>query len=106
MKKYPKYPIVVLSITLLLVIASLVLTFVGAFRGGSTDPLFKTGVTGIIIVPMIGWVMVSVYNRVHKDGQAWNRQVDKWYREQEKDEAATEAAAAAEDAAEDVGNRK
>jgi|GEM_PF-3098447 Predicted membrane protein len=67
MKKYPKYPIVVLCITLLLVLTSLVLTFIGAFQTGSNSPLFKTGFAGLLVVPILGWLMVNIYNRVHKD---------------------------------------
>ena len=62
-----KFPIVVLSITLVLVLASIVLTFIGAFSGESGQPLFKTGVFGIIFVPIFGWLMAASYNRVHRD---------------------------------------
>lgn len=67
-----KYPIVVLCITLLLILVSLVLTFVGAFLGEAGDAYWKTGITGLVIVPALGWVMVAVYNRVHKDEQVVN----------------------------------
>ena len=70
--KMKKYPIVVLCITLLLILASLVLTFVGAFLGEAGDAYWKTGLAGLLIVPPLGWLMVVVYNRVHKDEQAVN----------------------------------
>ena len=66
MRKTPKFPIAVLTITLLLFITSLVLAFVGAFRSGAQDPLFKTGAAGFLIVPSFGWLMVVIYNRVHR----------------------------------------
>ncbi|MBO4627301.1 MAG: hypothetical protein J5645_04960 [Lachnospiraceae bacterium] len=62
-----KFPIVVLSITLLLVLVSIVITFIGAFSGEEGVPLFKTGLFGIVFVPIFGWVMAASYNRVHKD---------------------------------------
>ena len=99
MTKYPKYPIVVLCITLLLILASLVLTFVGAFRAESGEPLFKTGIAGLVIVPILGWVMVAVYNRVHKDEQTWNEMVDKMSKELKDDEAAEETPAGDADSA-------
>ncbi len=62
-----KFPIVVLSITLVLVLVSIVLTFIGAFSGESGLPLFKTGLVGIIFVPIFGWLMAASYNRIHRD---------------------------------------
>ena len=76
MKKYPKYPIVVLCITLLLILTSLVMTFVGAFRGEEGDAFLKTGIAGLVIIPPLGWVMVAVYNRVHRDEQVVNEMLD------------------------------
>ena len=72
MRNTPKFPIAVLMITLLLFIASLVLAFVGAFRSGAGDPLFKTGAAGFLIVPSFGWIMVTIYNRVHKEDKNLN----------------------------------
>jgi len=60
-----KFPIVVLSITLILVLVSIVLTFVGAFSGESGRALFQTGLFGIIFVPIFGWIMAATYNRIH-----------------------------------------
>jgi uncharacterized membrane protein len=76
MKKYPKYPIVVLCITLLLILTSLVMAFIGAFRGEEGDAFLKTGIAGLVIIPPLGWIMVAVYNRVHKDEQTVNDMLD------------------------------
>ena len=62
-----KFPVVVLSITLLLSLVSIVILFIGAVSGKGGVPLFKTGLFGIVFVPIFGWVMASSYNRVHKD---------------------------------------
>lgn len=85
-----KYPIVVLCITLLLVIASLVLTFVGAFTGGTEDPLFKTGIAGLIAVPTLGWVMVAVYNRVHMEETVVDKMVKKQAAEKSEEDSEQE----------------
>ncbi len=52
-------------VTLVGVLAAIVVTFVGAFRGGATDGLFRTGIFGIVGVPIVGWVMLMIYNRTH-----------------------------------------
>lgn len=70
-----KYPLVVLSLTLLLFLASLVCTFIGAFSG--KEAFFRTGIAGLILVPMIGWIMVAVYNRVHREDHVWEEIVKK-----------------------------
>ncbi|MBR6019060.1 MAG: hypothetical protein IK055_02455 [Lachnospiraceae bacterium] len=68
-----KFPVAVLCITLLLVIVSLVLAFIGAFRPEDGTPLFKTGITGLMVFPILGWVMVAVYKRVHLEDDDWKK---------------------------------
>ena len=70
-----KFPLVVLSLTLLLVLASIVFTFIGAFTG--KEEFFKIGIAGLILVPMMGWIMVAVYNRVHREDDTWKEIVAK-----------------------------
>lgn len=70
--KKSKYPVVVLIITLLLVLASIVLTFIGAFDPAGRAGLFKTGLFGMVFVPIFGWVMVRAYERVHRDDDAFS----------------------------------
>lgn len=56
--------IVVLELT------AIVLTFVGAFLGGDTGKgLLFTGMFCFVAIAVLGWVMIAVYNRVHKDEQ-------------------------------------
>lgn len=52
-------------VTLVGVLAAIVLTFVGAFRGGATDGLFRLGIFGFVGVSIVGWVMLMIYNRTH-----------------------------------------
>ena len=64
MKK--KFPIAVAIITLILVFASIVCTFVGAFlKDGAA--LFKTGIFGMVAFPIVGWLMISSFRRVHPE---------------------------------------
>ncbi|MBQ6660059.1 MAG: hypothetical protein IJM57_01355 [Lachnospiraceae bacterium] len=90
-----KYPLVVLSLTLLLFLASLVCTFIGAFSG--KEAFFRTGIAGLILVPMIGWIMVAVYNRVHREDHVWEEIVKK---------GKTDGSAAGEAKEEDAGQQE
>ncbi len=63
-----KFPQIVAVITLVLVFASVVLTFVGAFLDGKTaDGLLFTGIFGFVFFAIVGWILIHVYQRVHKD---------------------------------------
>ena len=63
-----KFSRVVAVITLLLVLASIVVTYIGAFMKGSTGhALLMTGIFGFVAFAILGWVMIHVYERVHMD---------------------------------------
>lgn len=63
-----KFTQVVAILTIVLVLASIVLSFVGAFMGGETGKsLLMTGVFSFVGFPVFGWILIAVYNRVHKD---------------------------------------
>lgn len=59
---------VVAWIMVVLVFASIVLTIVGAFcKGDVGKGLLLTGMFGFCAIAVLGWVMITVYNRVHRD---------------------------------------
>ena len=58
MKK--KFPIAVAIITLI------VCNFVGAFLKDGAE-LFKTGILGMVAFPIVGWLMISSFRRVHPE---------------------------------------
>ena len=68
-----KYTKVVAILIAVLELASIVLTFVGAFTGGKTGMgLLMTGMFGFVAVAVFGWVLITIYNRVHRDEFAVN----------------------------------
>ena len=64
--------------------------------GGSAfqdrDPLFKTGIAGLIAVPTLGWVMVAVYNRVHMEETVVDKMVKKQAAEKSEEDGEKERA--------------
>ena len=63
-----KFTQVVAILMIVLVIAAIVLSFVGAFMGGDLGKrLLVTGVFSFVGFPVFGWILIAVYNRVHKD---------------------------------------
>ncbi len=65
MKRFPQ---VVAIVTLVLVLASVVATFVGAFMKGELGRgILFAGIFGFVVFAILGWVMIAIYNRVHKD---------------------------------------
>ena len=60
---------------LLLIIeaAAIVMTFVGAVTGGADSGLFITGVFLFVAAAAFGWLLIAVYNRVHKDEEETNK---------------------------------
>ena len=68
-----KFTRVIAILIVALELASIVLTFVGAFMGGETGKGFLfTGMFGFVAVAILGWLMITVYNRVHRDEFAVN----------------------------------
>ena len=69
-----KYTRVVAILIVVLELVSIVLTFVGAFMGGELGSgLLMTGVFGFVAFAIFGWILITVYNRVHRDEQEVNR---------------------------------
>lgn len=63
-----KFTQVVAILTIVLVIAGIVLSFVGAIMGNELGKsLLMTGVFSFVGFPVFGWILIAVYNRVHKD---------------------------------------
>ncbi len=59
---------VVAIITLALVLAALGCTIAGAVMSGELGKSFLlTGVFGFVAVPILGWFMIRIYERVHRD---------------------------------------
>ena len=55
-------------LVVVLELASIVMTFVGAFMGGDLGKGFLfTGMFGFVAVAVLGWIMITVYNRVHRE---------------------------------------
>ena len=53
--------------------AAIVMTFVGAVTGGADSGLFITGVLLFVAAAAFGWLLIAVYNRVHKDEEETNK---------------------------------
>ncbi|MBO4280848.1 MAG: hypothetical protein J5872_03290 [Lachnospiraceae bacterium] len=83
-----KYTRVIAILIVVLEIASIGMTFAGAFIGGDLGRGFLfTGMFGFVAVAVLGWIMISVYNRVHKD----EFEVNAMMKEAEEAEAGAEA---------------
>ena len=64
------------AVAILLLIAeaaAIVMTFVGAVTGGADSGLFITGVFLFVAAAAFGWLLIAVYNRVHKDEEETNK---------------------------------
>ena len=63
-----KFTRVLAILIVVLELASIVMTFVGAFMGGELGQGFLfTGMFGFVAVAVLGWIMITVYNRVHRE---------------------------------------
>ncbi len=63
-----KFQQAVAIITLVLIFASVVVTFIGAFTDGDTGRgLLFGGIIGFVFFAILGWAMIRVYEWVHKD---------------------------------------
>ncbi len=63
-----KFTRVLAILVVVLELASIVMTFVGAFMGGDLGKGFLfTGMFGFVAVAVLGWIMITVYNRVHRE---------------------------------------
>ncbi|MBO4398507.1 MAG: hypothetical protein J5795_00075 [Lachnospiraceae bacterium] len=63
-----KFTRVLAILIVVLELASIVMTFVGAFMGGERGQGFLfTGMFGFVAVAVLGWIMITVYNRVHRE---------------------------------------
>ncbi len=60
-----KFPKVLAGLTILLVLAGIVVMFVGGIT--QIKGLWELGMFFVIIIPMFSWVMLAIYKRVHAD---------------------------------------
>lgn len=61
---------VVAVITLVLIFLSIVATFIGAFTDGDMGKGFLFGgIFGFVFFAILGWAMITIYGRVHKDDE-------------------------------------
>ena len=68
-----KFTRVVAILLLIIEAAAIVMTFVGAVTGGADSGLFITGVFLFVAAAAFGWLLIAVYNRVHKDEEETNK---------------------------------
>ena len=68
-----KFTRVVAILLLIAEAAAIVMTFVGALTGGAESGLFMTGVFLFVAAAAFGWILIAVYNRVHKDEEETNK---------------------------------
>ena len=82
----------VLAIIIIALVAiAIVLAFVGGIMGGDLGKgLFLTGMFGFIAIPVLGWVMITVYNRVHREETIVEEMISNGTVENEKEEGETE----------------
>ncbi|MBO4669704.1 MAG: hypothetical protein J5648_07055 [Lachnospiraceae bacterium] len=81
-----KFTRVVAILLLIAEAAAIVMTFVGALTGGAESGLFMTGVFLFVAAAAFGWILIAVYNRVHKDEEETNKlllEAEKKHRESE-----------------------
>ncbi len=63
-----KFPQIVAVITLVLILVSVVLTFVGAFMEGPVgEGLLFTGIFGFVFFAIGGWILIRVFRWVHRE---------------------------------------
>ena len=63
-----KFTKVIAILIVVLEITAIVLTFVGAIMGGETGKgLLFTGMFCFVAIAVLGYVMITFYNRVHRD---------------------------------------
>lgn len=63
-----KFPQIVAVITLVLILISVVLTFIGAFMKGPVgEGLFFTGIFGFVFFAIGGWILIRVFRWVHRE---------------------------------------
>lgn len=68
-----KFTRVVAILLLIIEAAAIVMTFVGAVTGGADSGLFITGVFLFVAAAAFGWLLIAVYNRVHRDEEETNK---------------------------------
>jgi len=68
-----KFTRVVAILLLITEAAAIVMTFAGAVTGGLESGLFITGVFLFVAAAAFGWILIAVYNRVHKDEEETNK---------------------------------
>lgn len=85
-----KFTRVVAILLVICEVVSIGLTFAGAFIGGKLGRgLLATGMFGFVAAAVFGWILITVYNRVHKDEFAVNAMMEK-HAEELADEAKKE----------------
>ncbi len=63
-----KFTKVIAILIVVLEVTAIVLTFVGAIMGGETGKgLLFTGMFCFVAIAVLGYVMITFYNHVHKD---------------------------------------
>lgn len=63
-----KFPQIVAVITLVLILVSVVLTFIGAFMKGPVgEGLLFTGIFGFVFFAIGGWILIRVFRWVHRE---------------------------------------
>ncbi len=60
-----KFPRVLAWLTILIVLAGIVMMFVGGIT--QIKGWWELGLFSVIIIPMFSWVMLAIYKRVHAD---------------------------------------
>ncbi len=69
MKK--RFPQIVAIVTLVLILISVVITFVGAFMDGELgQALLFAGIFCFVAFAIFGWILIAVFKWVHKDAEA------------------------------------
>ena len=68
-----KFTRAVAILLLIIEAAAIVMTFVGAVTVGADSGLFITGVFLFVAAAAFGWLLIAVYNRVHKDEEETNK---------------------------------
>lgn len=68
-----KFTRAVAILLLIIEAAAIVMTFVGAVTGGADSGLFITGVFLFVAAAAFGWLLIAVYNRVHRDEEETNK---------------------------------
>ena len=68
-----KFTRAVAILLLIIEAAAIVMTFVGAVTGGADSGLFITGAFLFVAAAAFGWLLIAVYNRVHKDEEETNK---------------------------------